>query len=174
MPSGGTNWSTCHRAVTLMPRVDQFWFKYIYMEEMLGNVSGARALFDRWTEWEPDDHAWTSYVRLELRANQPERARGVFERYVQCHNLPKGWIKWAKFEEKQAETARCREVFERALQELDERDHTEEIFIAFAQFEERAKEAERARAIYKCAPRQPRPAPAPDGPSTRPPTHHTH
>jgi crooked neck len=166
------------RAVTLMPRIDQFWFKYIYMEEMLGNVSGARALFDRWTEWEPDDHAWTSYVRLELRANQPERARGVFERYVQCHNLPKGWIKWAKFEEKQAETARCREVFERALQELDERDHTEEIFIAFAQFEERAKEAERARAIYKCAPRHPCPkAPPPAPPHTRvtltnPPHHH--
>ena len=112
---------------------------------------GARAIFDRWVEWEPDDHAWTSYVRLELRANQPERARGVFERYVQCHNLPKGWIKWAKFEEKQAETARCREVFERALQELDERDHTEEIFIAFAQFEERAKEWDRARVIYKYA-----------------------
>ena len=149
------------RAVTLMPRVDQFWFKYIYMEEMLGNVSGARAIFDRWTEWEPDDHAWTSYVRLELRANQPERARGVFERYVQCHNLPKGWIKWAKFEEKQAETARCREVFERALQELDERDHTEEIFIAFAQFEERAKEAERARAHLQVRACRPCPRPGP-------------
>ena len=62
------------RAVTLMPRIDQFWFKYIYMEEMLGNVSGARALFDRWTEWEPDDHAWTSYVRFEMRVNQPARA----------------------------------------------------------------------------------------------------
>ena len=35
------------RAVTLMPRIEQFWFKYVYMEEMLGNISGARALFDR-------------------------------------------------------------------------------------------------------------------------------
>ena len=107
------------RAVTLMPRIDQFWFKYIYMEEMLGNVSGARALFDRWTEWEPDDHAWTSAsCAARARANQPERARGVFERYVQCHNLPKGWRQWAKFEEKQAETARCREARARAA-ELD-------------------------------------------------------
>mmetsp|Transcript_40975 Transcript_40975/g.68070 ORF Transcript_40975/g.68070 Transcript_40975/m.68070 type:complete len:692 (-) Transcript_40975:211-2286(-) len=139
------------RAVTLMPRVDQFWFKYIYMEEMLDNINGARALFDRWVDWEPDDHAWTSYVRLEMRANQSERARTVFNRYVTCHNLPRAWIKWAKFEEKQAQTTNARAVYEAALQEMDERDHTEEFFIAFAQFEERAKEAERARVIYKYA-----------------------
>ena len=30
------------RAVTLLPRMDQLWYKYIHMEEMLGNVAGAR------------------------------------------------------------------------------------------------------------------------------------
>ena len=139
------------RAVTLMPRVDQFWFKYIYMEEMLGNITGARGIFDRWVEWEPDDHAWSSYVRLEQRANQPDRARGVYERWVACHNLPRSWMKWAKFEEKLGETALARAVYERAMQDLDERDHTEDFFIGFAQFEERAKEAERARVLYKYA-----------------------
>ena len=49
------------RAVTLMPRIEQFWFKYVYMEEMVGNLQGARVIFDRWMDWEPDDHAWTSY-----------------------------------------------------------------------------------------------------------------
>mmetsp|Transcript_9622 Transcript_9622/g.23880 ORF Transcript_9622/g.23880 Transcript_9622/m.23880 type:complete len:674 (+) Transcript_9622:39-2060(+) len=139
------------RAVTLMPRVDQFWFKFAYMEEMLGNLAGARTVFDRWCEWEPDDHAWSSYVRFELRANQPARARKVHERWVSCHNFPRAWTKWAKFEEKQGETALARAVYEGALQNLDERDHTEELFIAFAQFEERAKETERARVIYKYA-----------------------
>jgi crooked neck len=139
------------RAVTLMPRMDQFWFKYIYMEEMLGSLRAARHLFDRWLAWEPDDHAWSSYMRLELRANQPNRARAVLERYVTCHNVPRAWIKWAKFEEQQADTTRAREVFERALQELDERDHTQELFMAFGAFEERAKEADRARVIYKYA-----------------------
>lgn len=139
------------RAVTLMPRVDQFWFKYIYMEEMLGNITGARAIFNRWVEWEPDDHAWSSFVRLELRAMQPDRARGVFERWVECHNLPRVWIKWAKFEEKQSQTALARAVFEKAMQELDERDHTAELFLAFVQFEERAKEFERCRVLYRYA-----------------------
>jgi crooked neck len=42
-------------------------------------------------------------------------------------------------------------VYERAMQELDERDHTQDFFTAFAQFEERAKEDERARGVYKYA-----------------------
>jgi len=90
-------------------------------------------------------------VRLELRANQPGRARKVHERWVTVHNFPRSWLKWAKFEEKQGETALARAVYEGALQNLDERDHTEELFIAFAQFEERAKEADRARVIFKYA-----------------------
>ena len=72
-------------------------------------------------------------MRLELRANQPARARKVHERWVTCHNFPRSWIKWAKFEEKQGETALARAVYEGALQNLDERDHTEEMFLAFAQ-----------------------------------------
>lgn len=30
------------RAVTILPRVSQFWYKFTYMEEMLENVAGAR------------------------------------------------------------------------------------------------------------------------------------
>jgi len=28
--------------VSLLPRMNQLWYKYIYMEEMLGNIAGAR------------------------------------------------------------------------------------------------------------------------------------
>ena len=30
------------RAVTILPRANQFWYKYTYMEEMLGNIAGKR------------------------------------------------------------------------------------------------------------------------------------
>lgn len=30
------------RAITILPRVSQFWYKYTYMEEMLENVAGTR------------------------------------------------------------------------------------------------------------------------------------
>ena len=42
------------RAVSLLPRVDQFWYKYIHMEEMMGQIANARAIFERWMDWEPD------------------------------------------------------------------------------------------------------------------------
>lgn len=28
------------RALTILPRANQFWYKYTYMEEMLGNIAG--------------------------------------------------------------------------------------------------------------------------------------
>lgn len=28
------------RAVTILPRANQLWYKYTYMEEMLGNIAG--------------------------------------------------------------------------------------------------------------------------------------
>ena len=32
--------------VTLLPRVDQFWYKYIYLEELLQNIAGALQEFE--------------------------------------------------------------------------------------------------------------------------------
>lgn len=33
-----------HWAVTLLLRIDQVWYKYVYFEEILGNRSSARAM----------------------------------------------------------------------------------------------------------------------------------
>ncbi len=52
------------RAVSLLPRMDQLWYKYIHMEEMLGNVAGARQVFERWMRFEPDHMGWMAYVRV--------------------------------------------------------------------------------------------------------------
>lgn len=54
------------RAVTLLPRIDQLWYKYIHMEEMLNNVPGARQIFERWMQWEPDHHGWAAYIKVSL------------------------------------------------------------------------------------------------------------
>ena len=55
------------RAVTLLPRAQQLWYKYAYMEEVLGNVTACRSVFERWMEWEPDPQAWHSYINFEYR-----------------------------------------------------------------------------------------------------------
>ncbi|KAI0665339.1 hypothetical protein C8Q78DRAFT_1084085 [Trametes maxima] len=46
-------------AITLLPCVDQLWYKYVYLEELLGNVPGARQVFKCWLQWDPDDKATT-------------------------------------------------------------------------------------------------------------------
>jgi len=139
------------RAVTLLPRVDQLWYKYIHMEEMLGNVAGARQVFERWMDWQPDMQGWLSYVKFELRYNEVDRARAIYERFVACHPRVSAWIKFAKFEMKNGEVARARAVYERAVDLLSDDEEAEVLFVAFAEFEERCKETERARCIYKYA-----------------------
>ena len=58
----------CACPVQLLPRVDQLWYKYIHMEEMLGNIGGARQIFERWMKWEPDHHGWTAYIKARRSA----------------------------------------------------------------------------------------------------------
>jgi len=43
------------RAITLLPRINQLWYKYVYLEELLQNMPGARQVFEWWTWWELDD-----------------------------------------------------------------------------------------------------------------------
>ena len=71
---------------------------------MLSNVAGARQVFERWMEWEPDEQAWHSYINMELRYKEIDRARSIYERYVMVHPEIKNWVKFAKFEERQSNT----------------------------------------------------------------------
>ena len=60
------------RAIYHMPRVDQFWYKYAYMEEIIGDYSAAREIFERWMSWKPEEKAWLAYAKFEERQGQKE------------------------------------------------------------------------------------------------------
>jgi crooked neck len=141
------------RAVTLLPRVDQLWYKYVYLEELLQNVPGARQVFERWMQWEPDDKAWQAYIKMEERYDESDRASVIYERWIAVRPDPRVWVKWAKFEEERGKLDKAREVFQTALQFFgDEEEQVEKaqaVFNAFAKMETRLKEYERARVIYK-------------------------
>lgn len=83
-----------------------FRYKYTYMEEMLGNVPGARQVFERWMEWEPEEQSWFSYIKMEMRYKEVDRARSIYERFVLVHPDVKNWIKFAKFEESQGKVCK--------------------------------------------------------------------
>ena len=134
---------------------DQLWYKYVYLEELLLNIPGARQIFERWMQWEPNDKAWQSYIKLEERYNELDRASMVYERWIGCRPIPKNWVIWAKFEEDRGRADKAREVFQTALEFFgDEEEQVEKaqaVFSSFAKMETRLKEFERARVIYKFA-----------------------
>ena len=100
------------RAVGLLPRIDALWLRATHMEEMLGNVAGARVLFERWMTWEPVESAWLAFANFEMRAGEPSRARAVYERVVATHPSAHGYIRYAKWEERAGQLALARRVFE--------------------------------------------------------------
>jgi tetratricopeptide (TPR) repeat protein len=141
------------RAVTLLPRVDQLWYKYVYLEELLQNVPGARQVFERWMQWEPDDKAWQAYIKMEERYGELDRASAIYERWIAVRPEPRVWVKWGKFEEERAKLDKAREVFQTALtfygDDEEQVEKAQAVFGAFAKMETRLKEYERARVIYK-------------------------
>ncbi|CCO36421.1 Pre-mRNA-splicing factor CLF1 [Rhizoctonia solani AG-1 IB] len=143
------------RAVTLLPRIDQLWYKYVYLEELLQNVPGARQVFERWMAWEPDDKAWQAYIKLEERYSELDRASAIYARWIAVRPDPRVWVKWAKFEEERGKPDKAREVFQTALEFFgdgaEEVAQAQAVFSAFAKMETRLKEYDRARVIYKFA-----------------------
>ncbi|CAO3649778.1 unnamed protein product [Cunninghamella blakesleeana] len=137
------------RAVTLLPRVDQFWYKYTYVEEILQDIPKARNVFERWIKWEPDESAWQSYIKLELRYGEVDNARAIHERFVSVHPEPKNWIKWAKFEEEHNDLEKCREIYSECIQYMGDDKLDQKVLVAFAKFEIKMKEYDRARVIFK-------------------------
>jgi len=143
------------RAVTILPRATQFWLKYSYMEELVENVPGARQVFERWMEWEPDEQAWFTYVNFELRYKEIDRARLIYQRFLHIHgHHTRNWIRYARFEERHGNVVNARAVYERAIDYFGGEEEggggvDESLLLAFAQFEERQKEFERARTIYQ-------------------------
>lgn len=97
------------RAVQILPRIDQLWYKYVYMEEMVGDMPKCRAVWERWMQWLPDDNAWTAYAKFETRCQQFERAEEVTRRYVNSYPSARAFLrfaKWAEFDLKKVPLAR--------------------------------------------------------------------
>ena len=49
---------------------------------MVYMLAGARQVFERWMEWEPEEQPWHSYINFELRYKELDRARTIYERYI--------------------------------------------------------------------------------------------
>ena len=139
------------RAITILPRYDHFWLKYSRILEELGNIEGAREIFQRWIAWEPPASAFLTFAEFEARVHEFTRARSIFERLLLVHPFADSYIRYADFEIKLRQPGRARAVFERGLEALGVENINESLMLRFAAFEESENEIERARALYKLA-----------------------
>lgn len=57
----------------------------------MGNIAGARQVFERWMEWQPEEQAWHSYINFELRYKEVDRARTIYERYILYESSTLPW-----------------------------------------------------------------------------------
>ena len=136
------------RAVSILPRIDQLWYKYIHMEEMLGNIAGARQIFERWMAWEPDHQASPRTVRGPPAAAPRPRSRGGAKqtrRPKPTPGAPQGWAAYIKMELRYGETGRARGIYERYVQ----CHPVPKAWLRFAKFEfGTAGDRHRAREVY--------------------------
>lgn len=58
---------------------------------------GARQVFERWMEWQPEEQAWFTYINFELRYKEVQRAREIYNQFVMVHPQVKNWIKYARY-----------------------------------------------------------------------------
>jgi crooked neck len=123
------------RAIYYLPREDQFWFKYAYMEELIGEYAKARDIFARWMEWGPGEKAWMAYIKFEERMGEPENAKRVLYNYLEAYPHLDTYIKVAKFEVRNRNKDAARSIFERVITELGVDALQESYFIEFAKFE---------------------------------------
>jgi crooked neck len=129
------------------------WYKYVYLKELLQNVLGARQIFERWMQWEPENKAWQAYIKLEERYQEFDTASGIYERWVAVRPEPRVWYKWGKFEEERGRPDKAREFFQTTLEfygdDAEQATKAQVLFATFAKMDTRLKEYERARGIYK-------------------------
>ena len=137
------------RATHLLPRQDQFWYKYIAMEETLGNYARSDLIYQKWMSWSPGKQAWMSYLKYLERMDNFEKAREVLYRYLACWPTVESFLKVAKWETRKGNLGAAREVYEKGVQDLGQKSFTQVFFLAWARFEGRMKEFARARQVFR-------------------------
>ncbi|KAI4373021.1 hypothetical protein MLD38_011191 [Melastoma candidum] len=121
-------------AKSLLPRIDQLWYKYIHMEEVLGNVAGARQIFESTSRWK----AYIKYAKFEMKNGEIARSRSIYETAVEKladdEDAEMLFVAFAEFEERCKETEQARCIYKFALDHIP-KGRAEDLYRRFVQFE---------------------------------------
>lgn len=165
------------RSVTLLPRLDKLWYKYLLVEEACSSdISLQRLIWERWMRWEPDVQPMLSYIAWENRHKNDDNnddndnisnnndnndsnsnndsCKKSSKRILRIHQMllkvhPKNPISYLKFVEFLEKEADYASVRELFKLSFKELPLTSSLLITFAKFELRRGELERVRIIYE-------------------------
>jgi len=87
-----------------------------YLEELLQNVPGARQVFERWMQWEPDNKAWQAYTKMDEVAHDGRN----YDAWFDYARLEEGALRTLRQEgstedEKSAAIECVGDIYERAV-----------------------------------------------------------
>jgi crooked neck len=70
------------------------------MEEILGNYTAARNIFERWMSWKPLERGWLCYLKFEERMGEAQKHRELMYRFLAEFPRQSTYIKVSKYEQK--------------------------------------------------------------------------
>lgn len=123
------------------------WMKFAELENLLGDIDRARAIFElaiQQIRLDMPELLWKAYIDFEVNQGENELARQLYERLLERTIHVKVWISYAKFELSCEENddgmniALARRVFERAndtLKNLPEKENRVILLEAWRDFE---------------------------------------
>lgn len=77
------------------------WIEFAEMEQMLGDLDRARAIFElaiEQEEMEMPELVWKRYINFETEEEEYDRARALYEKLIELTGHVKVWISYALFE----------------------------------------------------------------------------
>jgi len=149
------------------PENVQTWMKFAELENLLGDVERARALYELaigQPRLDMPEILWKAYIDFEIEQEETDRARDLYKRLLTRTQHVKVWLSFAQFElqvDHEDRLEEARHVYEDANKKLRQNGEKEErlmLLEAWKQFEkelyQESEDETSLRAVEKLMPRR--------------------
>jgi len=145
--------------VLFMPEHSMTWIKFAELENALGDVDRARAIFAMAIEQPALDMPevlWKAYIDFEIEQEDYPKVRSLYKILLERTNHIKVWISWIEFEIKIENFDKARETFKVASNALDKSTAEERILLLekWLEFEREHGNSEQIKSVEDQMPKR--------------------
>uniref|UniRef100_A0A914CPJ0 Crooked neck protein n=1 Tax=Acrobeloides nanus TaxID=290746 RepID=A0A914CPJ0_9BILA len=135
------------------------WIKFAELENLLGDVERARAIFQvaiSQPALDMPEVLWKAYIDFEIEQGETARVRRLYESLLQRTNHLKVWISWTEFEVSIGEIEKARTIYKRGNSALESSSSEERLLLleAWKQFEEQRGDQQTLEEVEKLMPKR--------------------